>query len=127
QTKTVKLTVSPKTPDLAIDKTEVSLEEEQTATVMITAGSGNYTVKSSNENIATATEKGGKITLTAKGEGTATITVKDNKTGQTKAIKVSVTPKTPDLEIAKTEVSLEEEQTERGKHNRRQWQLHRNK
>ncbi|MBS9767532.1 MAG: hypothetical protein KGV44_08335 [Flavobacteriaceae bacterium] len=112
QTKTVKLTVSPKTPDLAIEKTAVSLEEEQTEEVSITAGSGNYTVTSSDTNKATATEENGVITVTAKGEGTATITVKDNKTKQTKTIKVTVSPKTPNLAIDKTEVSLEVEQTE---------------
>ncbi len=112
QSQTIKVTVSPKTPDLAIDKTVVSLEVEQTVTENITAGSGNYTLTSSNEKIATATEKGGKITLTAKGEGTATITIKDNKTEQTKTIKVSVTAKTPNIAIGTPKInSLEKGKT----------------
>ncbi len=107
QTKEIKVTVSDKTPDLLVDKTAVSLEVVKTATVTITAGSGNYTVTSSDANKVTATNKNGVITLTAKGEGIATVTVKDNKTEQTKAIKVTVSAKTPNLLIDKTAVSLE--------------------
>ncbi|MBS9766324.1 MAG: hypothetical protein KGV44_02135 [Flavobacteriaceae bacterium] len=112
QTKTVKVTITAKTPDLAINKTEVSLEEGNTVNVNITSGSGNYTVTSSNTNKATVTEENGVITITAVGDGDVTITVKDNKTRQTKTIKVTITTKTPNLAIDKTEVSLEVGKTE---------------
>ncbi len=108
---TIQVTVTEKTPDLATDKTEVSLEAGKIATVNITAGSGNYTVASSDKNKATVMEKGGKITITAVAEGTAKITVTDTKTKQTKEIKVTVSPKTPDLAIDKTEITFEVGQT----------------
>ncbi len=90
QIKTVYVTVIAKIPDLDINKTSVTLEEQQTTTVEITAGSGNYEVSSSDRNKATATLNGTTITIKGKTEGTATITVKDTKTQQTKTAQVSV-------------------------------------
>ncbi|MBS9766323.1 MAG: hypothetical protein KGV44_02130 [Flavobacteriaceae bacterium] len=98
----------PKLENLDIEKEEVKLEEGKEITLKISSGNGNYTVTSSNTNKAKVTEENGVITITAVGDGDVTITVKDNKTRQIKTIKVTITAKTPDLAINKTEVSLEE-------------------
>ena len=74
---------------LAISATSVSLDKGDNATVEITAGSGSYTVESSNSNIATATLNGNMVSITAVGGGSATITVADTQSG--KKITISVT------------------------------------
>ncbi len=107
QTKTVKVTISPKTPDLAIGEQKIkNLEVGQTATLLtITAGSGNYTVTSSDTKKATVSEKDGAVTITAVGEGEVTISIKDNKTGQIKTVKITINPKTPDLAIGEQKIN----------------------
>ena len=60
-------------------------------TVEITNGSGDYTVASSNEVIATATIDGSSVVVTAVGEGIAILTVTDTQSGQTATIEVTVT------------------------------------
>ncbi len=107
QTKTVKVAVTTKTPDLAINKKDVSLEVGQTTTVNITAGSGDYMVTSSDKEVAIAENEKGLITIAIVKEGNATVTIKDNKTKQTKTIKITATAKTTDLEISREDISLE--------------------
>ncbi len=97
----------PKLEDLTIEKEEVNLEVGQETSIKINTGNGNYTIENSNKEKATATLKENTITLTAKAEGTATITVKDTKTEQTQTIKVTVSPKTPDLAIEKEVLTME--------------------
>ncbi len=74
-----------------IDKKEISVEVGKNATVNITSGNGTYTLKSSDENIAIATEKDGVITITAKAKGTATIMVTDKAIKLTQKITITVT------------------------------------
>ncbi|MBS9767318.1 MAG: Ig-like domain-containing protein [Flavobacteriaceae bacterium] len=107
QTKTVKVAVTTKTPDLAINKKDVSLEVGQTTTVNITAGSGDYMVTSSDKEVAIAENEKGLITIAIVKEGNVTVTIKDNKTKQTKTIKITATAKTTDLEISREDISLE--------------------
>ncbi len=71
------------------DKT-ISLKKGATKQIDIVDGNGTYTLKSSNENIATATEKDEVITITAKAKGTATITLTDTETNQTQEITVTM-------------------------------------
>ncbi len=77
-----------------------------TATVQITSGNGNYTVVTSDEAIATATEADGTITITAKAEGNAEITVTDIKTNEAKKVNVTVISQNVSLVLDKEEVSL---------------------
>lgn len=60
--------------------------------VEITSGSCFYTVKSSNENVATAVSQSFYVNVTAIGVGNATITVTDTRTNQTATIDVTVIP-----------------------------------
>ena len=58
--------------------------------VEITSGSGNYTVASSDESVASASESVSFIKIAGFSVGTATITVTDTKSGQTATIEVTV-------------------------------------
>ncbi len=107
QTKTVAVTVTH--PNLAIDRSEVEVEKGITAIVNILAGSGNYSVSSSNTTIATATLSGTVVTITGIAAGNTTVTIKDNATNQTKIVTVTVTH--PNLAIDKNAVEVEKGKT----------------
>lgn len=89
------------TVELELVANEVHLNitsvELASATVNIKYGNGGYTVESSDETVATVSNAGVAITITAINEGTATVTVKD-ALGQTATIDVSASvlvPTTP--------------------------------
>ncbi len=103
QTKTVAVKVTH--PNLAIDRSEVEVEKGITAIVNILAGSGNYSVSSSNTTIATATLSGTVVTITGIAAGNTTVTIKDNTTNQTKTVAVTVF--IPNLAIDKSAVEVE--------------------
>ena len=67
---------------------EIALGED--ATIEITSGNGNYTVTSSNQNVASATITGSSVIIHAIDAGTTTIIVTDTKTGDQVAIEVTV-------------------------------------
>ncbi len=90
KTAVCRIVVKEKYPDLAIEKTEVTLEKGKTEKVKITAGSGVYLLQNNDESKLTATEENGVITLTAKAEGEVVLNVKDEKTSQTQDIKVKI-------------------------------------
>lgn len=92
-TKTVFVTVSNDAvpEEFTLSEQTVSLQENETTSVLVTSGSGNYTAESSNENVATATVEDDMITITAISIGSATITVTDTETEETATIEVSVT------------------------------------
>ncbi len=92
----------PKIKDLTIEKEQVRLEVGKETSIKINTGNGNYTVTSSDTNKAYATEKEGVITIRAKAEGTVMITVKDNKTEQTKTVKVIVDDLSTYMELTTT-------------------------
>ena len=82
--------------NLELSITELVLTEGGVDDEEIISGSGNYTVASSDESVATATLKDYSITITAVSVGIATITVTDAKSGQTATIEVTVSPLCPD-------------------------------
>jgi|SRR5690606_19899406 len=100
-TSCMKKEFSKPTVDLELLANEVHLNiasaELASATVNIKYGNGDYTVESSDETVATASNVGVVITITAISEGSAVITVKDAH-GQTATINVTATvlvPTTP--------------------------------
>ena len=81
--------------DLKLNNTApIELQRNGTASIAIESGNGGYTVKSSNEKVATATLSGQSIAIKAVSEGTADITVTDAK-GKSATIKVTVSYKMP--------------------------------
>ena len=100
--------VDKNTTDLTLSVTELDLNTESSASVLITSGSGNYTVESSNSEVATAECTDNTILVTAHTVGTATITVTDTESGFTATIDVTVTEEaTDDLTLSETTVSME--------------------
>ena len=88
--------------DLTISQNSVSMEPDNTATISITSGNGNYGVKSSNEEVATAYidgEEAKEVCIKAIDVGTATITVTDNLSNETADILVTVNRKLVDLAL----------------------------
>lgn len=91
-TETILVTVSSDAvPELTVSEQAVTLQESESITVLVTSGSGNYTVESSDENIATATIEGNEIIITAISIGPASVIITDTETKQEVVIEVSVT------------------------------------
>ncbi len=92
ETKTILVTVSNDAvpEEFTLSEQTVSLQEDESTTVLVTSGSGNYTAESSNENVATATVEDDMITITAISIGSAVITVTDTETEETATIEVTV-------------------------------------
>ncbi len=76
---------------LALSKESIILEKDASEHVTI-FGNNDYSVKSNDNNIASATLEGNKVKITAIGAGNTTITVTDNgnSPAQTKTINVTV-------------------------------------
>ena len=77
--------------NIALSTNVISLQKDESTSVLVTSGSGNYTAESSNENVATATVEDDMITITAISVGSAVISVTDTETEETATIEVSVT------------------------------------
>ena len=75
---------------LQLSETALTLLEGKQVTVDIISGSGLYSIKSSDENVAIAHISDGKITVIAVSSGTATITVSDTNSGEMTKIEVTV-------------------------------------
>ncbi|WP_255317533.1 leucine-rich repeat protein, partial [Capnocytophaga canimorsus] len=91
QTQTISVTVNAPTQNLVLSKTALTLNVNQTEQVQITAGSGDYAVKSNQPNIATIElTNNHTLTIMGKAQGTATLSVRDKQSGQTQTISVSV-------------------------------------
>ena len=73
--------------ELAVNNISVVGGKEKSVEI---TGNGNYTVVSSDENVATAVINGNSVTVTAVNSGTATITVTDTQTEETANIEVTV-------------------------------------
>ena len=102
--------VDKNTADLSISVTELDIYTKSSESVLITSGSGNYTVESSNAEVATAECIDNTILVTAHTVGTATITVTDTESGFTATIEVTVTEEaTDDLTLSETSVSLQKD------------------
>ncbi|MDR2955821.1 MAG: Ig-like domain-containing protein [Prevotella sp.] len=77
--------------ELTLAKSSETLAVGKTSVIKITKGNGDYTVSSSNKDVADATVdlQKSEVTIEAKAVGSATITVKD-KEGKTAPIAVTV-------------------------------------
>lgn len=62
-----------------LNEGEISIPNGTTTEIVIESGNGGYTVKSSDEKIATATVADNKLTITAKSVGNAKLTLTDNE------------------------------------------------
>ncbi len=102
---TVTVTVKESYPDLAVDTEEVKIEKEGSIKVNITDGSGSYKVEANNDNVEVKLT-GTEILITGKKVGESEVTVTDTKTNQTVTIGVTIENKTPDIALAKTEVTV---------------------
>lgn len=101
-----------KTPDpLTFSETKVEVEIEKTAEITVKNGTQPFTVKSSDEKIATVKVEKEKITVTGVAEGTATISVvdKDQANG---SFTVTVKAASEKLEFDKAEVTVGVEKEE---------------
>lgn len=104
--------VDKNTTDLTLSVAELDLNTESSASVLITSGSGNYMVESSNSEVATAECTDNTILVTAHTVGTATITVTDTESGFTATINVTVTEEaTDDLALSESTVSMKPNET----------------
>jgi hypothetical protein len=82
----------PHIEDLHIDAASIELIVGESKSITITSGNGDYTVKSSNESVATASINGTTVTVKAISTGSkVTITITDSKSGQTATVYVTVT------------------------------------
>lgn len=82
---------------LTLSTSSLSLLTGNTATVEITSGCGNYSVKSNDTGTATATISNNSVVITAINAGLAVVTVTDTSSGQTATISLTVThPTCPD-------------------------------
>lgn len=78
--------------DLALDKSEISVNQGETVVVKITSGNGGYAIVSANESIATATVSNNEITVVGVkgGETTLTLTDSEKKSSVIKATVISL-------------------------------------
>ena len=88
---------------LTLSKPSINLCVDKTDTVQITSGNGDYTPTSNNPSVVTPSRNGNSISVRALKAGTATVTVKDNVTGQSAAITVTVRS---NLALAKSATTL---------------------
>ncbi|GIM52295.1 SUMF1/EgtB/PvdO family nonheme iron enzyme [Capnocytophaga cynodegmi] len=78
--------------DVSLSKREVTVERgKNNQDVVISSGSGEYTISSANSNVATASISGGKLVIRGASQGTTQILVKDSKTGKVAEVRVVVT------------------------------------
>ena len=75
--------------DLTLQKTTLALKVQETATLTITSGNGNYTAKAANEATVSATVEQNTLKITAIAQGETVVTVTDAK-GKTATLSVTV-------------------------------------
>ena len=75
--------------DLTLQKTTLALKVQETATLTITSGNGNYTAKAANEATVSATVEQNTLKITAIAQGETVVTVTDAK-GKTATLTVTV-------------------------------------
>ncbi|MBR6938072.1 MAG: hypothetical protein IKH63_10965 [Prevotella sp.] len=81
--------------ELSLSASEISLDKGISATVVITYGSGSYTVSSADTNIADASLSGSTVIITGKKGGTTVVKVIDTISGNMKDVSVTVNDYTP--------------------------------
>ncbi len=92
--------------DVTIEKTEITIAKGAKEVIEITAGSGDYNIKSSKNEVATAEIKGGTVVVKALKKGEATITITDKVTKKEATIKVTVTEDYADVTLKDTEITI---------------------
>lgn len=94
----VKLIANPKT---------LALKPNETGTVIITSGSGSFTVKSNNSSVATATISGNTVTVKGVAPGSTDVVITDTKANETATVSVTVTAhEVPNLTLSAESVSV---------------------
>lgn len=87
-------------PDLQVAAQKLELEKGEKFSFTITAGSGEYSVESSDKSVAKANVVGNEVYIEAVSEGKeATITVTDTKSGQKATVTVIVISYGPPLSV----------------------------
>ena len=98
------------TPDapseITLDRTEVTVPCGGTAQVIVTAGSGDYSVVLPQVTTATAVTHGDTIILHGKTDGMVSGVVRDNLSGMTAQLKVSVTSTQQLLRLSQYDAGL---------------------
>lgn len=98
------------TPDapsaITLDRTEVTVPCGGTAKVIVTAGSGDYSVVLPQVTTATAVTHGDTIILHGKADGQVSGVVRDNLSGMTAQLKVSVTSAQQLLRLSQYDAGL---------------------
>lgn len=98
------------TPDvpseITLDRTEVTVPCGGTAKVIVTAGSGDYSVVLPQVTTATAVTHGDTIILHGKADGQVSGVVRDNLSGMTAQLKVSVTSAQQFLRLSQYDAGL---------------------
>lgn len=98
------------TPDapseITLDRTEVTVPCGGTAQVIVTAGSGDYSVVLPQVTTATAVTHGDTIILHGKADGQVSGVVRDNLSGMTAQLKVSVTSAQQHLRLSQYDAGL---------------------
>lgn len=98
------------TPDvpseITLDRTEVTVPCGGTAQVIVTAGSGDYSVVLPQVTTATAVTHGDTIILHGKADGMVSGMVRDNLSGMTAQLKVSVTSTQQLLRLSQYDAGL---------------------
>lgn len=98
------------TPDapsaITLDRTEVTVPCGGTAQVIVTAGSGDYSVVLPQVTTATAVTHGDTIILHGKADGQVSGVVRDNLSGMTALLKVSVTSAQQLLRLSQYDAGL---------------------
>ena len=89
--KTASCAVIVKVPGLILSTETVNLKVDETATVSITSGSGNYKAISNNPSVVTATVSANTITIKGVAAGSGRVQVNDDTSQQIKYINVVVT------------------------------------
>ncbi|CEN36368.1 formylglycine-generating enzyme family protein [Capnocytophaga cynodegmi] len=92
--------------NLKLSIKNVSVRVGENASFKINAGSGEYEVMSSDNNVVTVSISNSNVTLKGIAVGEATITVLDKKTNQRSSVKVSISKELLNLELDAKEVSL---------------------
>ena len=86
-------------PTLSLSSNSLVISALTCGSVQITSGSGSYSIESIYPTgIVTASISGNTVTIDALTAGSAKITIKDNKSGQTQTIDVTVTGESPSMD-----------------------------
>lgn len=93
-------------PAITLDRTEVTVPCGGTAQVIVTAGSGDYSVVLPQVTTATAVTHGDTIILHGKADGQVSGVVRDNLSGMTAQLKVSVTSAQQLLRLSQYDAGL---------------------